>query len=319
MAVQSIIDQTYTNLEILITDDCSTDATYNALREMAKKDNRIALFKNEKNVKLPKTLNAMIERSKGKYIARMDADDISLPERLEKQVAWMETHADYAICGTNAWYITKNCKKVRGTHIPSTNEEISRAKYFKSPFIHPSVLVRKEIFDSYKYDEKYHLIEDYELWFRILNKNKGHNLEEKLLLYRVLPSSITNTKSSEANKLLVKMFSENLTNQDEQLAEEYVYSFLNNRKNKKLNTHDAINDLILNLISSVRNCSGFNFYVLLRCFRFYVNNKNMRFFLQHLPTKAIILFPIRLAVYIFEYVMILVKRKIFGLNVYRTI
>lgn len=172
-AILSITTQTYKNLEILITDDSSTDNTYRILCELAKSDNRIVVFKNETNLKLPKTLNDMIARSNGKYIARMDADDISLPERIEKQVAWMESHPDYAICGTNAWYIAENEKRIGKSRIPATNEEINRAKYYISPFLHPSVLVLKKILETYQYNDKYLKAQDYELWFRILKNVKG--------------------------------------------------------------------------------------------------------------------------------------------------
>ena len=99
-AVESILQQTYTDFEFIIIDDCSTDNSYGILQTYAAKDIRIRLFKNDVNNKLPNTLNFGIAQSNGKYIARMDADDISLPERFAKQVEFMESHPEIGVCGT---------------------------------------------------------------------------------------------------------------------------------------------------------------------------------------------------------------------------
>ena len=96
-AVRSIMIQTYQNLEILITDDCSTDGSFAILQKLATEDSRIKLSRNTENQKIVRTLNALVERASGKYIARMDADDISLTKRIETQVALMETKRDIAI------------------------------------------------------------------------------------------------------------------------------------------------------------------------------------------------------------------------------
>ncbi len=103
-AVRSIMNQTYKNLEILITDDCSTDASFAILQKLAEEDARIKLFRNTENQKIVRTLNALVERATGKYMARMDADDISLAKRFERQAAFLEANPDIAICGTNAWH-----------------------------------------------------------------------------------------------------------------------------------------------------------------------------------------------------------------------
>ena len=90
-AIRSIMTQTYSNLEIIVTDDCSSDNTLMILETLAAEDSRIKVIKNEKNLKIVKSLNNMIEVAQGKYIARMDADDISLPERIEKQVSFLDS------------------------------------------------------------------------------------------------------------------------------------------------------------------------------------------------------------------------------------
>jgi glycosyltransferase involved in cell wall biosynthesis len=266
------------------------------LKQLTKKDNRIVLFRNEQNLKLVKTLNNMIAHANGKYIARMDADDISLPERIEKQVVWLETHSDYVICGTNVWYITEEGKKFRKSHIPSTNEEINRAKYYKSPFLHPSIMITREVISAYLYKDGYFTAEDYELWLRILEKHKGYNLKEKLLLYRYHLGSVTNAKRDEANKLLVKIFSEKITNGNISLAEKYVYGFLDSTM--RIDIDGDFNVLLLDMLKNIKDCSGFNFYILLRYFKFYMNNKRIGVFIRHLSPKDNIIFFTKLIIFL---------------------
>ncbi|EMQ5464458.1 glycosyltransferase family 2 protein, partial [Campylobacter coli] len=99
-AIESILNQDYLNFEFIIIDDCSTDATYNIIQEYAKRDQRIIVLRNKKNKGIVYSLNRCLERSRGKYIARMDDDDISLPERIEKQVNVMEKDISIVVAGT---------------------------------------------------------------------------------------------------------------------------------------------------------------------------------------------------------------------------
>lgn len=190
-AVRSIMTQTYKNLEILITDDCSTDSSFAILQKLAKEDSRIKLFKNEQNQKIVRTLNTLVERANGKYIARMDADDISLQKRIEKQVEFMEANPDIAICGTNAWHIDEANRVISKSHLPIYNSEIQLFKNFANPFYHPSVVIRSSVLKECLYDEKFLLAEDYDLWIRILAKRKGSNLRNRFLYYRILQSSLS--------------------------------------------------------------------------------------------------------------------------------
>ena len=127
-AVDSILNQTYSDFEFIIIDDCSTDASYEILQSYAAKDNRIRLFKNDVNKKLPKTLNFGISQAKGKYIARMDADDISLPERFAKQIKFMESHPEIGVCGTWLVEFSKTGEKPVTPNI--THEDIIVTMYF---------------------------------------------------------------------------------------------------------------------------------------------------------------------------------------------
>ncbi|MBJ2126446.1 glycosyltransferase [Flavobacterium sp. IB48] len=185
-AVRSIINQTYSNLEILLLDDCSTDGTSSILSMLAEEDKRVRIIRNEENLKLIKTLNKGIDEAKGSFIARMDADDISLPERIEKQIDYMISHPEVDLCGTNYSIIDGEGNEIqRKVIIPLNSEEIARALLFTCPIGHPTVLFRKEKIQNLgKYDEKMINIEDYELWLRISLNGQIVNLPEPLLKYR---------------------------------------------------------------------------------------------------------------------------------------
>jgi len=185
-AVRSIMYQTYSNLEILLLDDCSTDGTSAILLSLAKEDKRIRIIRNEQNLRLVKTLNKGIDEAKGEFIARMDADDISLPERIEKQVEFMLLHPEVDLCGTNYSIIDGKGNKIQDSvTIPLTSKEIAVALLFTCPIGHPTVLFKKETIQSIgKYDEQMINIEDYELWLRVSSKGLIVNLPESLLKYR---------------------------------------------------------------------------------------------------------------------------------------
>nr|WP_294925884.1 glycosyltransferase [uncultured Flavobacterium sp.] len=185
-AVRSIMCQTYSNLEILLIDDCSTDSTSSILLSLAQEDKRIRIIRNEQNLKLVKTLNKGIDEAKGKFIARMDADDVSLLERIEKQVEFMLLYPEVDLCGTNYSIIDGKGNKIEDfVNIPLTSKEIATALLFTCPIGHPTVLFKKDKIQNLgKYDEKMINIEDYELWLRVSANGLIVNLPEPLLKYR---------------------------------------------------------------------------------------------------------------------------------------
>lgn len=223
-AVRSIMEQTYTNLEILCCDDCSADGTLPILQRLATEDSRIRLFRNEENLKIVRTLNSLVSTANGKYIVRMDADDISLSQRIERQVAFLESHPDYALCGTNAWHIDKNGHRIGRSCLPIANYEIQRTKYTKCPFYHPTVCVKSEILKSNLYCLNFEMVEDFELWIRILKSHKAANLPKRLIQYRKHASSISFSYSEKILEKLTCIFTEN-TNFDAQNAKDYVNAF----------------------------------------------------------------------------------------------
>lgn len=180
-SIDSILNQTYTDFEFIILNDGSTDNTEKII--LSYDDQRIVYVKNEENLQIVKTLNKGIAISKGKYIARMDADDISLPERFEKQIKFMESNVDISVCGSFLETIGKEEKRI--WKYPITPESIKVTLMFNSPLAHPSVIIRKSFFDKAVYSLEYQKAEDYYLWVENSNESKYANIPEVLLYYRL--------------------------------------------------------------------------------------------------------------------------------------
>ncbi len=184
-AVNSIISQSYQNWEFIICDDCSSDRTWSILEKYRKIDSRITILHNDKNVRLAASLNKCLEISKGKYIARMDADDISLSQRLEKQVSFLEKHPEYDVVGCNRIIFDEN-----GEHGIRTSIEYPDKKMLlkDTPFAHPTIMMKKSVYDllnGYSETRETMRAEDLELWFRFYeNGYTGYNLQEVLYKYR---------------------------------------------------------------------------------------------------------------------------------------
>lgn len=194
-AVDSILHQTYTNLEFIIWDDGSHPDAARSVRKLAGLDERIVLAGKEENRGLAYSLNACIRLAKGKYIARMDADDISKSQRLEKQVAFLESHPDYGWCGTDADLFDE--QGVWGSRLMPKIPEIR--DYFRySPYIHPSVMFRASLFDEnvgYLASEETLHCEDYEIFLHLAGLGQqGYNLKEKLFCYRETKASYRKRK-----------------------------------------------------------------------------------------------------------------------------
>lgn len=196
-AIDSILNQTYTDFEFIIIDDCSTDKSHKILLDYVAKDMRIRVFRNEINLKLPKTLNFGISQAHGKYIARMDADDVSLSDRLMKQVMFMESNLEVAMCGT--WYAVYDKDFIKELYVRKLPCSSNMIKIFLqllyNPFGHNTVMIRRNIFDQLHYLENMSdNAEDYELWLQIVNYGYTVvNLPETLVMYRVYDESASQT------------------------------------------------------------------------------------------------------------------------------
>ncbi|MEY4571682.1 MAG: hypothetical protein RLZ10_893 [Bacteroidota bacterium] len=189
-AIESILEQSCTDFEFLIINDGSTDRSEEII--LSYSDLRIRYIKNESNLKLIKTLNKGIQFCNGKYIVRMDADDISHKNRIQKQVDFMESNPDVGICGS--WFEAFGNTESRIVQFKETHDEIMTKMLYQCHFCHPSIIIRREIFDdpSMYFDENYLHAEDYDFYLKLSRKWKLHNLQEVFLKYRTHDESVSN-------------------------------------------------------------------------------------------------------------------------------
>ena len=192
-SIESILSQSYENYEVLIMDDGSTDDTKEVLNMI--KTEKVRLFRNEKNIGLTKSLNILISHSRGKYIARHDADDISLNSRLQEQVDVLE-NSKYNVCTSRA--IRKNTNnKIPGFSFYLSYKILSK---IKNPFIHGSLMISKTVLlDQGGYDEKFHYAQDYKLFTDLIKNNKPIFQIKKPLYILNMDNNISSIHSKEQN------------------------------------------------------------------------------------------------------------------------
>lgn len=198
-AVDSILAQTFTDFEFLIIDDASTDRTPEILRGYD--DPRIRIVTNEENLGLTKSLNKGLALARGEYIARMDADDISLPERLEKQISFLEKNLEIGVLGTAVQYIDEYGKPLQILNWPQKDTLIKWQLCFMNPIAHPSAIIQRELLTkSGGYDEKVIFAQDYDLWVRLSPITHFGNHKDILLYLRKTRENISFTKYHEQKK-----------------------------------------------------------------------------------------------------------------------
>lgn len=190
-AIDSILQQTYTDFEFLIINDGSTDDTEAIIASYS--DKRICLI-NQRNAGVSAALNHGIQLAKGAYIARMDADDICMPTRLEEQMNFLDTHPEYIMIGSDADYMDKDGQFVfHYSNTGHSNEEINkRVNWITCPFLHSAVIYKKDaVLAAGTYDENAYLFEDHFLWIKLIKMGKVANLNKALISVRLNPSSVT--------------------------------------------------------------------------------------------------------------------------------
>ena len=206
-AISSILKQTFTDFEFIIINDNSTDETVSIIEKYQKLDNRIILIYNKKNLKMAKALNAGIKIAKGEFLARMDADDWSFPDRLKKQVLYMQKHPEVGILGGNMEIMNKTGERIGCRKYAHIDKEI-RSKLFRySPFSHPLIMIRKSFLDKIGYyNPLYNPAEDYDLYFRLGEVSKFANLSDILIKYRIVDKSMTtgSTKKMELRTIEIR-------------------------------------------------------------------------------------------------------------------
>lgn len=194
-AIQSVLDQTFEDWELIIIDDGSSDGSEDVVRRFS--DSRIRFERHSPNRGVSRTLNRALELSRGTWVARHDSDDVSLPERLNLQVAYLRAHPECGILGT---YATTTDPDGRPTgaieHHPTTDAGIRFACFFDSPFVSSTVIFRRALLEKaggFDEDPGRPVWDDYDMWSRLVRASGSANLPLPLLKYRMLPTGLTGT------------------------------------------------------------------------------------------------------------------------------
>jgi len=184
-AMESILGQTYRDFEFVIIDDGSIDSTPDILAKYAAMDRRIRVHRHA-NKGRALSLNVGINLARGKYIARMDADDIALPERLGQQKGFMDSHPEVGLLGGAVELVSANGRTLRTIRFPTSDSAIRSVMFAYNPFCHPSVVMAKEVvLASGGYRKALLDADDYDLWLRVSERTQVANLEKCVLRYRI--------------------------------------------------------------------------------------------------------------------------------------
>lgn len=207
--IESIINQSYSNFEYIIIDDCSTDNSWQIIQEYAKKDKRIKIYRNEKNLGIVKTRNRGLKArsANSKYFAIIDSDDVSKLNRLRIQVEFLERNQDYGLVGSNTFIIDEDSNIIGLRQYPSNEREIRKKIIRFNPFSQSSVVIRTKVINQVGlYDEIWDVCQDYDYWLRIGINWKFANLDTPLIKYRISKTQIkfTNLKETILNTYLIQ-------------------------------------------------------------------------------------------------------------------
>ena len=185
-AVESILNQTFKDFELVIVDDGSTDSSWQILSEYSAKDSRIVLIQNEVNLGLEKSLNKGLAATKGEYFARQDADDVSLSNRLQLQVDFLDNHPEVGALGTAVELINEQGNTIGKNSLPTDHESLQSLLLFNNFMHHSTLMVRSSLMQKLGgYDETMRYVEDYDLWWRLSYLSRLATLPNILLKRRV--------------------------------------------------------------------------------------------------------------------------------------
>lgn len=245
-ALNSICNQTHTNLQIIVVDDCSTDKTYEIVQGIARLDSRILLLKNEVNSRIVKTLNFALTYAKGDFIARMDGDDISAPERLEKQLNFLIENPDYALVGSHVYTIDESDNVIGKLRLPMGHNKVEKVIKYSSPVLH-IWLARSEVYSKLKGYREIPGAEDYDFLLRMSSEGfKFTNLNSYEYSVRLRDGNTTSTIGF--NQRLMSNY----------VVELYYYRLKNNRDDFSVN---SVNDYLKKYAKHKSNFDKSNEYL----------------------------------------------------------
>lgn len=207
-AIRSVLYQTYSNWELILIDDGSKDKSLEIANYFAKQDTRIRVISDGFNRKLPARLNQLIKESKGDFVVRMDADDVMHPQRLEKQLSFLEDNIKYDLVSSGLISID-NQNEVKGFRCVSQLYDNFSKPSLSYPIVHPSVMARKSWYLRNQYSEKFPRAEDFELWTRsIVNNDFKMAVMPELLLYYREEGNLSLDKLVNSYKDTLKIYSQ---------------------------------------------------------------------------------------------------------------
>ncbi len=225
-AIESILNQTYQNFEFIIIDDCSTDNSLSIIESYT--DDRIRIIRNFQNLGITKSLNKGLAVAKGEFVARMDADDISVETRFKKQVEFLESHPDHIVCGTGIELIgdwqSKHANKFICREIPDKETFQIHLLFGNYPnIVHPSAMFNHNLLlkNNITYNENYPLAQDYRMWVSCSKVAECTNISETLLYYRIHSKAVSNDKKELQRKIAIQIMQEQLVKLHIELSEEY--------------------------------------------------------------------------------------------------
>lgn len=258
-AIESILSQSYSDLEFIIVNDGSVDSSLSIIHSF--KDSRIHLIDNQGNKGLIYSLNTAFKKASGKYIARMDADDVSLPERLERQVKFMEENPRIGICSCDYWQFSETGSQ--RYQALSNHDEIFSYMLFNCSVVHPTLMIRKDLIEKQPvlFDSRYPHAEDYELWSRLLFECRFSAVNTVLLKYRLHAQQVTNkhklTQQLTANHVRANMLKKaGFSYTDDELR---VFCLLGNSELiRKFNDLKLLEDFFHKLISQNKHIQAAN-------------------------------------------------------------
>jgi len=210
-AIESILNQTFTDYEFIIVDDCSTDNSLQIASEYQKKDARIQVHHHQQNMGIAGARNTGLKLARGKYIVWMDADDVSLPARIEKELAFLESHPQVGVVSSSASLIDSKGNLLSVVHMPQSHFMIAWSFCFADPLINPAVMVKRALYSevgeyrNLAENKGEYFPEDFDLWIRMITKTQFYNLSEPFLKLRKHEQNITKTRAQSALKNSIRI------------------------------------------------------------------------------------------------------------------
>lgn len=198
-AIESILNQTYWDFELIVIDDASTDKSLDIVNHYKNLDPRIVIFTNKTNQGISRSRNIGLQNARGEFIAVMDSDDVSHPERFEKQIDYLNAHPKIGVIGANYTVVDENGIAYRTSKLPESPPQIWWTMFFSNSIAHSSAMIRRSILVDRKitYSEEFSCAVDYDLFFQIMRYSPMVNLPDSLFLYRQHGKNISKTNRSD--------------------------------------------------------------------------------------------------------------------------